>query len=178
MKRLILCTAFALLATAGTAAAQTEIEGALGGGFTEPTGDFADAAKLGWHGLASFGVMPEGSPLGVQATGYYGQNKFEGGGGKWELLGLLGELKIALRNEGSLRPYVSAGGGLIDVKAKPDAGGSASDTKGALAFGIGGGYHLNPTASIFVEGRWVNVFFSGSDMNFIPVSAGVRFKLR
>src|SRR5215210_2518380 len=46
-------------------------EFSLGGGLDLPLGDFDDAAKLGFHGLAGVSVVPPNWPVGVQVDGNY-----------------------------------------------------------------------------------------------------------
>src|SRR5829696_7460057 len=48
-------------------------EFSLGGGIDLPLGDFDDAAKLGFHGLAGVSVVPTNWPVGIQVDGNYSQ---------------------------------------------------------------------------------------------------------
>ena len=64
--------ALGLLVSASTAHAQGA-EFSLGGGIDNPLGDFNDAAKLGFHGLAAVSFVPTGSPVGFQVDGNYSQ---------------------------------------------------------------------------------------------------------
>ncbi|MGH7513233.1 MAG: hypothetical protein ACREOQ_09950 [Gemmatimonadales bacterium] len=64
-------------------------------------------------------------------------------------------------------------GGLYRLKAKPDVRASALQQ-----FGINSGAAFNfgaASTSLFVEGRFHNVFVTGSDFHFIPIDIGVRF---
>lgn len=163
---------------AGTPAAQQRAELSLGGGITVPSGDFGNAAKTGWHGLGTITWFPAGDPLGVQATAFFGQNKFEGGGGKFQMFGALLEGRLDLRTESAFRPYVMAGGGVTDVEAKPTGGTSVTRTKVAIDGGVGFGYVGTSKVGFFVQARYVNVFDSGPDLTFIPVTAGIRIALK
>jgi hypothetical protein len=48
-----------------------------------------------------------------------------------------------------------------------------SETKFGLNGGAGFDFKAG-SAGLFVEGRFHNVFFPGSDLNFIPITVGVR----
>jgi opacity protein-like surface antigen len=177
MKRILSLTSAALLLLAASATAQSKAEIGIGGGITQPTGDFGDVAKLGWHGLATITVFPGSQPFALQGSAFYGQNKFDTGGGKTKLFGALGEFKLDLRTGASFTPYVVAGGGLVNVKTSVPGGTSSSDNKGALDAGVGAGYTGASKVGFFVEARYVNVFDSGPDLTFIPVTAGLRVSI-
>ena len=65
--------------------------------------------------------------------------------------------------------------GVYNIKAKPTTGSSTSETKFGINVGAGFDFDIQDKVGIFVEGRFHNVFISGSDAKFIPISAGVRF---
>lgn len=177
MKR-IACFVIAALSFISTAAqGQVGVEFHLGGGITQPTGNFNDAAKLGWHGLATFAVVPSHSPFAIQASALYGENKFKVGSGKWKLFGGLGEIRLDLATTGKSRGYLMAGGGAFNVKAT-SGGTSVSNTKGAFDGGAGFAYVPSSEFGVFIEARYVNVLVSGPDIAFIPVTVGFRFTLK
>ncbi len=168
------CVLFAAMAFISTAAqGQVGVEFHLGGGITQPTGNFGDAAKLGWHGLATIALIPSHAPFAIQATGMYGENKFKVGSGKWKLSGALAEVRLDLGTSGKSRGYVMAGGGVFSVKAA-----GIGKSKAAFDAGAGFAYMASPKAGVFVEGRYVNVFESGSDIGFIPITVGVRIAIQ
>src|SRR3954467_1414100 len=72
--------AIGMLFSAPAARAQGA-EFALGGGIGVPLGDFDDAAKLGWHGLAAVSFVPNGWPVGIQIDGSYQQFALEDAAG-------------------------------------------------------------------------------------------------
>jgi hypothetical protein len=157
--------------------AQTPVQFGLGGGVSIPTGSSSDGLKTGFHGMALVQFKPASVPVGFQIDGAFHQLKFEGGGGKSQVIdgtaNVLYEFKTS--EESMFRPYLIGGGGVYNVKDKFDVGGSVSDTK----FGLNGGAGFNIKSSgvgIFVEGRFHNVFLSnGPDFHMIPITAGVRF---
>jgi opacity protein-like surface antigen len=178
MKRIV-SIALAALSFATTAVqGQVGVELHVGGGITQPTGNFGDAAKLGWHGLVTFALVPNQAPFAIQASGFYGQNNFKPSGGKWKLAAGLGEIRMDLGTHGTARGHVMAGGGAVNVKAKATGGASVSETKGAFDIGAGFVYLPTPEIGIFLEGRYVNVFVNGPDITFIPITAGVRLVLQ
>ena len=174
MKRTFLIAIAALACLTSALSAQAKIQVDLGGGITEPVGRFGDVAKLGWHGLATFAVVPAGSPIAIQATGYYGENKFDPSGGTFQLLGGLGEIRFDLKATEGFGGFALAGFGLMDVKARPTGGGTASDTKTAFDVGAGLRYLVSGKVGLFAAARYVNVFTAGEDLKFVPVSVGLR----
>lgn len=165
------------LALGATAlAAQAPVQFGLGGGASIPSGSTSDGLKTGWHGTALVQFMPAASPVGFRVEGSYRQMNFDGGGGKDQIIdGTANAVyQFQVSPETKFRPYIIGGGGVYNVKAKPDIGPSPSETK----FGInaGAGFNVGTSAtSFFVEGRFHNVFFPGSDFHFIPITAGARF---
>jgi len=172
----VLSIGLSLSVGATVLAAQTPVQFGLGGGASIPSGSTSNGLKTGWHGMALVQFMPATSPVGFRIDGMYNQLGFDGGGGKDQIINgtanAVYEFKVS--PETKFRPYLIAGGGVYNIKAKPDGLPSASSTK----FGINGGAGFNfgsAATSFFVEGRFHNVFVTGSDFHFIPISAGVRF---
>src|SRR5215217_1355999 len=69
-------TAIVLMSAPGLRAQGAEF--ALGGGVGIPLGDFDDATKIGWHGLAAVSFVPNEWPVGIQIDGQYQQYKLDG----------------------------------------------------------------------------------------------------
>jgi hypothetical protein len=174
MKKVLCLTLTALAFISTVAQSQVGVEFHLGGGITQPTGNFNDVAKLGWHGLATFAVVPSHAPFAIQASALYGENKFKAGSGKWKLFGGLGEVRLDLGTKGTSRGYFMAGGGAFNLKAT----GGGSSTKAAFDGGAGFAYLPSPEYGVFIEARYVNVFVSGPDIAFIPVTLGLRFTFK
>jgi hypothetical protein len=161
---------------ASIASAQMPVKFGLGGGVTIPSGSTSDGLKTGWHGMGLIQFKPAASPVGFQVDGAYQQLGFDGGGGKDQIIdGTANAVyEFQVSPETKFRPYLIAGGGVYNVKNKPDNFASSSDTK----FGINAGAGFNVQASgvgVFVEGRFHNVFVTGQDFHFIPITAGIRF---
>ena len=173
--RVLIALALGMIPGAGSARAQGA-EFSLGGGLGLPLSDFNDLAKLGWHGLAAVSFVPTGWPVGVQVDGQYHQFKLDEDvvAGDLKQRFLLGTANVVYKFKTSetstVRPYLIAGGGVYNNKVTDQDG---SDTK----FGINGGAGFDFKAGsigAFVEGRFHNVFFEGSDLNFIPITVGIR----
>ena len=85
--------------------------------------------------------------------------------------------KFKTSEESKFRPYLIGGGGVYNFKAKGDdvpTGVDDSQTK----FGInaGAGFDIKAgSAGLFVEGRFHDIFTTGSNTTFIPLTVGVRF---
>ena len=155
-------------------------EFSLGGGVDLPLGDFDDVAKMGFHGLAGVSVVPANSPVGIQVDGNYSQFKDDTPLDiKFQLIYGTANIvyKFKTSEESRFRPYLIGGGGVYNFKAKGDdvlAGVDDSQTK----FGInaGAGFDIKAgSAGVFIEGRFHDVFTTGSNTTFIPLTIGVRF---
>ncbi len=171
-----------LMVSPGSVQAQSGLSFGIGGGGTLPTGDFADFSKpVGWQGTAIVGYQPAGN-VGARVDFLYGQTNFDqdeaGVDGKTTLAGGLASLVYRFPTAGSVKPYILGGAGVYNVKTDPDGAPSDDETKFAAGGGLGIKFRAGSDASFFVEGRFVNVFTSGSDANFIPVTVGVTFATR
>jgi len=158
-------------------------EFSLGGGVGIPTGTFDNTNKTGWMGLAAISFVPNGSPVGIQFDGQYQQYKFDGGGSSKErfLIGT-GNLVFKFKTaEGSaFRPYLIGGGGVYNFKATgaTTIGGVTSTTGSTTKFGInaGAGFDFKTGGvGLFAESRFHDVFTSGGNLKFIPITVGIRF---
>jgi hypothetical protein len=156
--------------------AQTPVRFGLSGGLSIPSGSSSDGLKTGWNGTALVQFFPATSPVGFQVDGSYNRLGFDPSGGHEQVIDGTANVVYEFKTSESsrFRPYLIGGGGIYNVKAKPDVGPSPSSTK----FGINGGAGFNlgtASTSFFVEGRFHNVFISGSDFHYIPINVGVRF---
>jgi Outer membrane protein beta-barrel domain len=172
----VFSTSLALSLGATALAAQAPVQFGLGGGASIPSGSTSDGLKTGWHGTGLVQFMPASSPVGVRIEGSYRQMNFDGGGGKDQIIdgtaNAVYEFKVS--PETKFRPYIIGGGGVYNIKAKPDGFPSSSETK----FGLNAGAGFNvgtSTAAFFAEGRFHDVLVSGTDFHFIPITVGVRF---
>lgn len=175
----------ALLAGAGLNAAVAQAQDspafdfAVGGGVSVPTGDFDDAAKLGWHGMAAVRILPRTLPVGFQVDGNFARLSDESAFDvQSQLIYGTGNVLYRFQTAEATRfqPYLIGGGGVYNLDAKGDdvPSGVESETKFGINAGAGFDFKAG-AAALFVEGRFHNVFTDGSDAQFIPITVGVRF---
>jgi hypothetical protein len=179
--------AFGLLAVLGvtSAYAQSGIAVGIGGGVSIPTGSpLKDDVKTGWNGTVSLQFKPPASPVGFQVDGMYQQLKAKStavtaGLDKYEIWSGTGDIVFwfPVAKETKVHPYLLGGGGVYNIKPKLLAPATSSSvTKFGINAGAGFDFDLQSSVGIFIEGRFHNVFVTGSDIKFIPISAGVRIK--
>jgi len=158
-------------------------EFSLGGGVGIPLGTFDDAAKLGWMGLAGVSFVPNGSPVGIQIDGQFQQYKFDGSTDLKDrfLIGTANAVfKFKTSEESTFRPYLIGGGGVYNLKTTgtDDVGGVIDTDNSVTKFGLnaGAGFDFKAgSVGLFVEGRFHDVFTTGENVKFIPVTLGIRF---
>ena len=157
-------------------------EFSLGGGIGIPLGAFDDEAKIGWHGLAGVSFVPNGWPVGIQVDGQYQQYKIDFSESLKDRL-IMGTANVVFKfktsEESTFRPYLIGGGGVYNFKTtgEDDLGGLIDTDNSVTKFGLNGGAGFDFKAGaigLFVEGRFHNVFTSGSNLRFIPISVGIR----
>ncbi len=177
--------AFGLIAALGasSAHAQNLMTVGVGGGITIPTGTTSDALKTGWNAEGVFQYKPATSPVGLQIDGAYSQLKANATGtaaglDKEKVWWGTGNVVFwfPTSKETKVRPYVLGGGGIYNLKDTPITGTSASITKFGINAGAGFDFDIQNNVAFFVEGRFHNVFISGGNAHYIPVTAGFRFK--
>jgi Outer membrane protein beta-barrel domain len=159
--------------------AQTPVRFGVSGGLSVPSGSTSDGLKTGWNGTALVQFFPASSPVGFQVDGSFHRLSSDDNvtvpGHEQIIDGTANVVYEFKTSESSrFRPYLIGGGGVYNLKFKPDVGSSGSTTK----FGVNGGAGFNfgtASTSFFVEGRFHNVFVPNSDLHFIPINVGVRF---
>jgi hypothetical protein len=176
LSKAVAAFALGMVLLAPAVSAQTPVEFGVGAGLSVPTGGTSDGLKTGWHGTALVQFKPVSSPVGFQVDGSYHHLGFDGGGGNDQIIDGTANVvyTFAVSTESRFRPYLIGGGGIYNIKAKPDVGASVSDTK--FGINLGAGFNFKSSGvGLFVEGRFHDVLVSGSDFHFIPITAGVRF---
>lgn len=182
MKRLtqVLSGAALALVLGTTPAFAQGAEFSLGGGVSLPLGDFGDASSTGWHGLAAVSFAPSSFPLGFQLDGMYQRFGVDDGGLDLDLStqliqGTANAIYKFKTSEGSqFRPYLIGGVGVYNFKAiGDDALSDESNTEFGINAGAGFDIKLGSIGA-FVEGRFHNVFAEDENLNFIPITAGIR----
>jgi hypothetical protein len=149
----------------------------LGGGVGIPLGTFDDAVKIGWHGTGAVSFVPESWPLGIQFDGTYSQFSDETSLDiKSQLIyGTVSAVyKFESSEDTSFRPYLIGGGGVYNSKATGSDALEGSSTKFGINLGAGFDFKTGG-ASLFVEGRFHNVFTEAENLKFVPLTLGIRF---
>jgi len=177
-----------VIAFAAPVQAQSPVQFSLGGSLGIPLGDFGDAAKMGWHALAGATFKPASLPVGIQIDGNYSQFSAsdealaaadlpEDASVKTRLMFATANAVYSFKTAETsrLHPYLIGGLGVYNAKATgddvPDGVESTTD------FGINAGAGFNVAAggaSVFVEGRFHDVFTDGGSTQFVPITVGVR----
>jgi opacity protein-like surface antigen len=155
----------------------------LGGGLTVPLSDLGEETGTGFHGLAAVSFQPPGSPIGIQVDGMFQRlgaddhPVFGDVDASFQIIqGTANAIyKFQTSDQTRVRPYLIGGVGLYNYKFTgddvPDDSGSETD------FGInaGAGFEFGAgPVGLFVEGRFHNLFAENDNLNFIPVTVGVR----
>lgn len=160
-------------------------EFSLGGGLTVPLGAFDDVSKLGWHGLVAVSFAPSSFPLGIQIDGMYDRLKQDASVGdrSFQILQATGNLiyKFKSSEESKFRPYLIGGVGIYNRKlvSGTDVAGPGVGNTGNTGtdFGLNGGAGFDfktGGVGLFLEGRFHDIFDSGENTKFIPITLGVR----
>ena len=158
-------------------------EFSLGGGIGLPLGTFDDRDKVGWHGLAAVSVVPEAWPVGIQIDGQYQQYRLDASSSLKDRF-LIGTANLVYKfkssEESRFRPYLIGGGGVYNFKTTGtnDLGNLIDTGSSTTKFGInaGAGFDIKAGgAGLFLEGRFHDIFTSGENTKFIPITLGIRF---
>lgn len=167
-----------LLAAAVPAHAQVRIGGALG--LSTPTGDLGDVTGTGWHGMIVLGVQPTGLPIGLRFDGVYHSLGFDEDEVPFEgdirILGGAANALLVFAPLSPLRPYISGGVGVYNLKANfddDDILGDEDDSE--TKFGLNGGVGIQAALtgfSMFAEVRYLTIFTDESNTNLFPLTVG------
>jgi hypothetical protein len=184
------CVIAAALAVASVTIVHAQVRGIAGAGLSFPIGDFADengggAQSGGGNVLVGVEWLPTGRNFGLRADGNYTQfcTTFcdEIGGDldvKYQVLNanLSGILDLPIGTAGNVHPYLLAGAGIYRHRLHGDDVSSAADDA-VTDFGLSAGLGLNVQVGrigLFAEGRFHDVLADGDDLQYVPVTLGVR----
>ncbi len=149
----------------------------LGGGLGIPLGTFDDLVKIGWHGIAAVSFVPRTSAVGIQVDGSFSQFSDESPFDikSQVIYGTANAVyKFQSSEDSSFRPYLLGGVGVYNSKATGNDALEGSTTKFGINAGAGFDFGAGGT-SLFVEGRFHDVFTDGDNVTFIPITLGIRF---
>lgn len=171
---ILIATALLLTGAAAPAAAQARGYIGFGAGVSIPAGTFADSFKLGWLGQVVAGITGPSGVLGGRIDGTYGQNSVKGtGSGHLSLFGANADLVWTPgKRPAKAHPYLLGGVGFYNSKP---SGVGTSQTKFAWNAGAGLQVHTGNRMDFFAEARYISVQATGGNLNFIPITVGLRF---
>jgi len=172
-RSVLFLAAFAFLACAIPAQAQTTLYIGAGGSF--PTGDFGELSNTGWMGVGGvvFGLGDSG--FGVGGEVFYGQNNTKDefsplyGDSKTSPYGIMAIADYEFGSLDGLQPYLFGGLGLMIHRFSSDNFESDSESQFGYQFGAG----LSFNFGLFVEGRYMG----SSDAQYFGALAGWAFSL-
>ena len=153
------------------------VQFSLGGSLGIPLGDFDDAAKMGFHGLAAATIKPATMPVSFQIDGNYAHFSTEADNVGFQMLFATGNVVYNFKTAETsrLHPYLIGGVGVYNSKLTGDAA-PTDESSTDLGINAGAGFNVAAgAASLFVEGRFHDVFTDGSSTQFVPLTVGVRF---
>lgn len=160
------------LALAVTATmAQAQIAWSVGAGLSMPNGDFKNAYKTGFHGMAAGDFKLTGSPISIRGDAMYSTytNKTSGGP-KFNDFSISADAKYGFA-PGPISPYILGGPSWNHGSV---SGSGTSSSK--IGFNVGGGINFGMSAlKLFVEARYFSVSDNGVKTNWIPITVGIHF---
>lgn len=173
MKRILTRLLFAGLGLALVATPALAQGGLMvGGGLTMPQGDYADAVKSGYHGMAglNFGVL--GAPLGIRVDAGYHLNDFDLPGdpdAASNLIAVSGDVVYTFLSAGP-KPYILGGITWGSWKCSGDDC-ALTDSESDTGFNVGGGIRFG---GIFAEARYLSIG-GDLDLKVVPITVGFSF---
>jgi hypothetical protein len=172
---LLACMAGPLVAVSTLQAQQAQFS--LGAGAGVPLGTFDDVVKVGWQAIAAVSFAPRSLPVSFQVDGSFSQFSDETPFDiKNQLIYGTADAVYRLQTNASTRfhPYVLAGPGIYYSKSTGDDAPGDSATNFGINLGTGVDFRVART-TLFLEGRFHNVFREGPNMKLVPINLGIRF---
>lgn len=175
----IACLAF----SAGVSRAETNWVG-LYGGLSMPTGDFSDAASMGFD-IGASGTWMFAPVWGIGADVAYhawnGSDDIEIGGDdvKFSAIQAGGHFMYMIPSEGMMRPWLKGGLGIYNVKSEVEfaGGGSAEGDESEMGFLLGAGINMvsSPTMSYGIGAAFHSIQTEGDPLNLFTVNVNLMF---
>lgn len=180
----------ALAITAGVAAAQAAVNPfslGISGGAVVPTGEFGEDFETGYAVNGIIGLRLPAVPIAFRGEVGYARNnaKISDDVRLRTISGVANAVfNLAAGPTTMIRPYLIGGVGAYNLKFDVEGvdedeleevlGENTSETKLGLNGGIGVELPLSGI-SVFGEVRFTSVFTEGSNLNFVPITVGIRF---
>ena len=180
MKKTIRVIALAALAAAPTLAfaqKSSSVQFGVSGGLSVPTGNLSDGVDAGYQVAGQMWVWS--SPT-IGFRGDVSYDNWKAKIGNVNLRSLAAVANIVAHPESmaksAVAPYFVGGVGAFNTKAYTSSTSSSSNTRTNLGVQFGAGLEFRLSGfSTFAEAKFVNVFSSGNNTNWIPITFGVRF---
>jgi hypothetical protein len=170
-----------LLVGASTADAQfaSPIRFNVNAGASLPVGTLSDdivdgggGAELGFHVGAGLELRPPLMPVGLRFDGAYDRLGIQDFDAAWSIWSLTANAVVSPM---ASPLYFIGGIGFYGSDITGDDAGDV-DSETDFGFNLGAGLSLPLTGfSAFIEGRWHNVNTEGDNLQFIPITFGIRF---
>ena len=180
MKKTIRLIALAALAAAPTLAfaqKSSSVQFGVSGGLSVPTGNLSDGVDAGYQVAGHMWVWSSPT-IGFRGDVSYDNWKTKTGNVNLRSLAAVANIVAhpASMAKSAVAPYFVGGVGAFNTKAYTSSTSSSSNTKTNLGVQVGAGLEFRLSGfSTFAEAKFVNVFSSGNNTNWIPITFGVRF---
>jgi hypothetical protein len=168
-----------LAATAGTSTAAAQgVTVSVGGGPAVPLGFLNSGTNIGVHAMAAVSVAPAAFPIGIRVDGMYHRYGFSGGAdGHFRVFqgAASAVYHLPAAESTTIRPYLLGGVGLYNYKSISDF--PFTPDESTTDVGINGGVGVDVIAGalrLFTEARYHNVFTPRENVEFLPITVGVR----
>lgn len=146
-------------------------------GASVPVGDLADeaagGAELGFHLGAGLELRAPLMPVGLRFDGAYDRMGIQDFDAAWSIWSLTGNAVVSPM---ASPLYFIGGIGFYGWDITGDDIVTDFDGETDFGFNLGAGLSLPLTGfSAFIEGRWHNINAEGENIQFIPITFGIRF---
>lgn len=177
MKRLMLgLTVVAFTAVASTAHAQSPVHFGVSAGASMPTGDFGDAADMGYNVAGLVELSLPAAPVSFRGELGYNSWGFKSSVADGEsvsaLSGAVNAVYAFPMPAAPVKPYVIGGLGMYHLSTS--ISGVSAENK--FGFNAGAGLKFNlGTINALAEVRYTHIATEGSSTSYLPISFGILF---
>jgi hypothetical protein len=156
--------------------ASAQVHFLIGGGLSSPSGDFGNAADVGYQGRAGIQIGFPVFPLSFRAEGELDRFSLKAGSGHATIGAGTASAILSLGGVG-VSPYVIAGIGTYRTSATATVLGvqvstHATDVGYHIGLGVKAGFM---GFGLFGEARFVDIATSGSHTRYFPITVGLSF---
>ena len=171
-----------LLAAPFVLPAQTTRTISLGisGGLSLPMGNLSDNVDAGYNGTGHLYFKPSTMKLALRGDVGYDSWKAKSSvvNANFSSLSFTGNGIFYLgESTAAMRPYLLVGGGMYRTKSSASVSGvstSFTSSDPGIQGGLGMSFNLSGF-NTFLEAKYINVFGDGDNLNYVPITFGIRF---